>query len=983
MLELIRSLIPPSQSIPQGHSYLWQFPLMLLSGDSDAWVAIASCSIPIILIYLGRRRAVAVLAQFWPRQSPQQLERINQALQTQIAERNRTEARLRQVVAGTSSVTGEEFFAALVRHLSSALNVDYALICEVVDPASQTFRTLAFWSVDHLAQNTTLVMQGLPCGLVVERQQLCCFPEQLQDLFPASSLFSEMQAVSYVGVPLFNTGQEVIGTLCILDTKPLVEDDSTTAIMSVFGGRAAAELQRQRAEAAKRLAYAGLESRVQERTCELVQTNTALETEIQERRAAEAKIQKLVERERATTRVILRMRQSLDLSAIFNITTKDLRQIVGCDRTLIYQFNPDWSGTVVAESVAAGWDAIIPQRTDNPTLTQGLIDNAACVVKQMDGSEVLIQDTYLQTTEGGRYRQKSGQCCVSNIYLEGFDDCYLALLESLQAKAYVIVPIFCGNQLWGLLSAYENTGPRQWQESEIEVLSQVSQQLGIAVQQAELLAQTRQQAKELKLAKEAADAANRSKSEFLANMSHELRTPLNAVLGFSQLMVLDRTLNPIQQEHLSIINRSGEHLLRLINDVLEMSKIEAGRVLLDENSFNLYQLLSGIEDMLRLRAKTKGIALTFEWAVAVPEYVTADERKLRQVLINLVGNAVKFTEQGSITVRVTRLIPSLTDAADADATPRINLRFEVEDTGLGIELSEQSSLFKAFTQTETGLSALEGTGLGLAISQKFVQLMGGKISVVSHLGQGTRFWFDLAVGSGKKLALSLPSTLTQAVRAIAPNQATYRILVVEDNPTNRLLLMRMLSLYGFELREAVNGQEAIAIWQDWQPHLIFMDMRMPIMTGIEATRQIKSTPQGKNTVIIALTASAFDQQQQAFFTVGCDDLIRKPFQHQELVEKLTQHLGIQYLYAEETLAPKLDSLTTDIEMLQSLHQAFQTCLASLPVEWATKLQQAALEGNDARILELLQHLAPDQVVVKNGITQLAEDFQFGHILDLF
>jgi two-component system, sensor histidine kinase and response regulator len=221
------------------------------------------------------------------------------------------------------------------------------------------------------------------------------------------------------------------------------------------------------------------------------------------------------------------------------------------------------------------------------------------------------------------------------------------------------------------------------------------------------------------------------------------------------------------------------------------------------------------------------------------------------------------------------------------------------------------------------------------------------------------------------------------VRAIAPSQANYRILVVEDNPTNRLLLMRMLSLYGFELREAVNGQEAIAIWQDWQPHLIFMDMRMPVMTGLEATRQIKSTPQGKNTVIIALTASAFDRQQQTFFTVGCDDLIRKPFQHQELVEKLTQHLGIQYHYAEETLAPALDSVTTDTEMLQSLHQAFQNCLVSLPAEWTTQLQQAALEGNDARILELLQHLAPDQVIVKNGITQLAEDFQFSYILDLF
>ncbi len=405
--------------------------------------------------------------------------------------------------------------------------------------------------------------------------------------------------------------------------------------------------------------------------------------------------------------------------------------------------------------------------------------------------------------------------------------------------------------------------------------------------------------------------------------------------------------------------------------------------------------------MLRLRAKAKGIDLTFDCSAEVPQEVITDERKLRQVLINLVGNAVKFTEKGSVAVRVSRLVAQPHDV-DVLGNAQQTLRFEVEDTGLGIDLSEQPTLFKAFSQTNTGLSASEGTGLGLAISQTFVQLMGGKISVVSHLGQGSRFWFDIAVECKEAIATQSASNatqsiqsrttrpgITQSVMALAPSQPTHRILIVEDNAINRLLLVKMLSLYGFDLREAVNGKEAIAVWQEWQPHLIFMDMRMPVMTGLEATRQIKQTPQGNNTIIIALTASAFDEQRQEFMAVGCDDFIRKPFQHQELIKKLTQHLSLQYLNVEAAATsqaaaiPGMDNSATNTEMLQSLSQDFQACLNTMPVEWVSQLHQSALAGNDIRIIELLQLLSSDHAVVKSKIERLAKDFQFDHILSLF
>ncbi|MEL6165464.1 MAG: ATP-binding protein, partial [Cyanobacteria bacterium J06628_3] len=424
--------------------------------------------------------------------------------------------------------------------------------------------------------------------------------------------------------------------------------------------------------------------------------------------------------------------------------------------------------------------------------------------------------------------------CVSNIYQAGFSQSYINLLERFQAKAYIIVPIFCGNKLWGLLASYHNQTPREWKTGEISIALQIGNQLGVALQQVELLSHTQHQSEALQKAVVAADSANRAKSEFLANMSHELRTPLNAILGFSQLISQDKTINEEHQNSLSIINRSGEHLLGLINDILEMSKIEAGRTSLNLTDFDLHKLLNNIKEMLRFRALSKGLKFAFHISKTLPRYIKGDSSKLRQVLINLLGNAIKFTNQGRIDLNV-----KIADKKNIDSSSSTHIIFEITDTGIGIYPEEIQFLFEAFRQTSAGRKSQQGTGLGLAISRKYVQLMGGDITVKSTPGVGSKFTFDIKANLASSQETAINKTISQVI-GLAESHVKYRILVVDDRPESRLLLIKMLSKLGFSTKEAANGLQAIAEWEEWEPHLILMDMQMPIMDGYQATKIIKS-----------------------------------------------------------------------------------------------------------------------------------------------
>jgi CheY-like chemotaxis protein len=444
-------------------------------------------------------------------------------------------------------------------------------------------------------------------------------------------------------------------------------------------------------------------------------------------------------------------------------------------------------------------------------------------------------------------------------------------------------------------------------------------------------------------------------------------------------MSRDPSLKEEQQEYLNIINHSGSHLLNLINDILDLSKIEAGEIKLSAQPFNLPNLLSSVVTMLRLKAVEKGLQLEVNLDERLPQWINGDENKLRQVLINLLNNGIKFTKKGQVQLSV--------QVHASDRADTLSATFIVTDTGMGIPQEELSDLFEPFVQSKMNRDFQEGTGLGLAISQQFVQMMGGQIKVTSALGKGSCFSFNIPLrltnnGSTDSTALS-----RRRVLSLAPGQPEYRILIVEDRRENARLLEKLLTLVGFEARIARNGAEAILVWQDWRPDLIWMDIHMPVMDGYEATRQIRQQERelGMNSTvpILALTASAFEEDRRLVLAAGCTDFLRKPFQEEKIFAKMARYLGVQYCYETETITQN----TTTHGECPSVNPAQQADqlepqLLNLGAERIEKLQQLTMEADGDAAIAFLESWDTNWEPLRGTLIDHFKNFQFEMVLNL-
>ena len=1019
MWDLLKNIFSPTQYMPHGHCYLWQTPLVWLHVTGDFLIAIAYYSIPAMLIYFVFKRRdvpflgifalfgafiilcgtghlleiwtlwhsaywlsgiekgitalvscytagsmVTLLPQFLSLKSPQELEAINIKLQREIAVREEAELALRcayedlEIKVQERTVELRKTNTCLEMEARDRQQAELKLrsVTERLQYLLAVSPAVIFSCKVGGNYDVTFVSENIVSLIGYERREFfedsfdwhsLIHPEDREIVDTAFAQILEKESISYEYRERHKDGSY----RWIYDEVKLVKDAAGIPVECVGYG-----------------------------------------VDITARKQAEAALQQQLKRELLVDAIQERIRSSLNLEEVLKMAVEEVRKFLSNDRTVIYRFNPDWSGFVAVESVAGG---VMP-------------------IWGIDINDPCFREGYVSVYEQGHIR------AIDNIYTAGISECHINLLSQFKIKANLVVPILQGEKLWGLLIAHHCRSQRQWHSSEIESLKQISVQLAIAIQQCTLFEQAQTEISDRKLAEAAlqkavviADAANLAKSEFLSSMSHELRTPLNAILGFSQVMVRDSSLNNQHQQHLEIINRAGEHLLSLINDILEISKIEAGRSQLNESSFNLIRLLETLEEMFRLKAESKKLQLIFEWADGVPHFVNGDEGKLRQILINLLGNAIKFTETGSVTLRVklkaedqgsstfslavktaeftgTQTKPADAgcdqsaqadfDCVDANSIRPVFLRlqFEIEDTGPGIAAEEINKLFEAFEQTKTGRKSQEGTGLGLPISRKFVQMMGGDITVSSIPGLGSKFAFDI------EIRLAVPTDVKmlksqKKVIGLEPNQPEYRMLVVDDRADNCLVIERLLSPLGILVREARNGEEAIAVWEDWQPHLIWMDMQMPVMNGYEATRKIKAHPLGKQTVIVALTASAFEAERQTILAAGCDDFMRKPFEAKILFAKIETLLGVRYIY-EEPVDTQLENESEISEFASN--QSVESQLCQMPIEWVEKIYNAAHECCDDKIIQLIEEMPRELASASNILTALAHDFLFDDIIEL-
>jgi predicted ATPase/nitrogen-specific signal transduction histidine kinase/DNA-binding NarL/FixJ family response regulator/tRNA A-37 threonylcarbamoyl transferase component Bud32 len=623
----------------------------------------------------------------------------------------------------------------------------------------------------------------------------------------------------------------------------------------------------------------------------------------------------------------------------------------------------------------------------------GRVDQEKITVQQ----SIAVEMSQLPLSIINYVRQTQENVVLNNATSEGIfttDDYIL----NHQPKSVLCAPIVHQGKLIGILYLENNLTAGAFTSERVEVLQLLSSQAAISIENARLYTdledantnlkrsheqladysktleakveertiQLRQEVRDRQRAEEIAQSANRAKSEFLANMSHELRTPLNGILGYTQISQKDRALSEQQKNRIAIIHQCGEHLLTLINDVLDLSKIEARKMELYPRELHFEEFLQSITEICKIKAEQKGISLIYQPLSSLPKVIRADDNRLRQVVLNLLGNAVKFTETGAIAFKV--------------GYHEQKIRFQVEDSGVGIAPDQVDEIFKPFQQVGENSLKTEGTGLGLAISRQLIGMMGGRLQVKSTLGAGSTFWFDLDLPVGHSLEYA--RALKRTVIGVKGDKR--KILVVDDKPTNRAILVTLLEAIGFDVLDAVDGQDGLNKAHEFQPDAILIDLVMPNLDGFEATRRLRSIPALKDIIVIAISASVFEFDQQQSVKVGCNDFLSKPIREDDLLQKLQEHLKLEWIYEHESKSGESEKAGDKSENNSVSFSSAPSEFAIPPAEEIAIFLDLAMRGDLRAIAKRATQLEESNrqwSPFANHLRQLAKEFKGRQILE--
>ncbi|MCM2309932.1 MAG: ATP-binding protein [Steroidobacteraceae bacterium] len=798
---------------------------------------------------------------------------------------------LRLIDEGTASKTGTEFFRALVRALAGALESRFAFVSRFCDDYSNV-HVIALWTGRELQEDFRYPLKGSPCEAVLGGE-IVAINSGVVELFPAEREdLSRMSAEAYLAIPLRNPAGRVLGHLAAIATEAKNWQERDFGILRIFAARATAEIERQAAEQELRDANAELARRV-----ELEHLITSLSTRFVS--ASVADIERLID-------------QAIGAFGA----------AMGADRGLLFRFDDECRDARLTNEWVRGGTPLV--RNVVPALERSRVPAVL--------DYFLARHTLISSTPGD--------------LPPGFE-VLTDLLHGQPVRSRVAVPLVCSERVRGILGFHSVSADRHWPAADLRLVGLLGEIIanGIVRHETETA---------LAAALDAAEGASRAKSEFLASMSHELRTPLNGILGYAQLLRRDPGLGPHYAASVAAIERCGEHLLTLISDVLDLAKIEAGRLDLAPTSFDLDAFLHDVADVARVRALQGGLAFSLETLSALPAAVRADERKLRQILLNLLGNAIKFTPRGTVRLRV--------GAEPAGAT-RSRLRITVEDSGIGIATDDLERIFDPFHQLPQAGRPVEGTGLGLAICRKLVELLGGRLAVESRPGEGSRFSIEIDVEVAERAAATRGGALPHIVGYAGRRR---RIVVADDKPDNRAVLCHLLSSLGFEVLEAADGRQAVDLVRRERPDAVMMDLVMPVLDGFEAIRELRADASLAGLRIVALSASAFDTTRAQSIAAGCSEFLAKPVRFDEVLRVLGRELTLAWLTAD---APAGGNAGAPAPAAAPE--------VRLPAELARELYELALAG-DVRALE--QRLAelrasgeapPDTI---DGLEALARSF---------